>query len=528
MKKILLASLFVVTAACKPQAPSSSEKSLIFARPGDSVGLDLARQEDGESITIGVNILETLVGFKPGTTEIEPVLAERWDISKDGLTYTFHLRKDVKFSDGTPFNADAVVLAVERQWKKDHPLYAAGAPYKYWDAMAMDTIIKDVAKVDEMTVKFTLQHPNAPFLANVAMPFMAIGSPTALKADTAGFDQKPIGTGPYVLDSWKKDDSMVLVANPSYWGKKPEINRVVVRVIPDNSVRALELKKGSIHLMDYPNPADVADLAKDPNIELLKQEGMNFAYMAFNMKKAPYDKLEVRQALTMAVNRQRLIDELYMGFGALAKNPYPPFMLGYNNSVGHPSYNPEEAKKLLDKAGVKNLKVALWAMPVARPYNPNARKMAEFIQADFRKIGVDAEIVSYDWGTYLDKVGNGEHELVLMGWTGDNGDPDNFLFNLWSKDAAQTKPSQNYAFYMNDQVTQWMKDGQRQSDTPKRAEICKKILAQMAKDRPFMPIAHSVSVVPMRKEVEGYRICPTGNRRFDLVKWRNRPNNAGM
>lgn len=522
-----LLAISLTLISCKPKS-ASSEKALIFGRPGDSVGLDLARQEDGESINIGINILEGLAQFKLGTTEVEPCLAERWEIAKDGLTYTFFLRKNVKFSDGTPLNADAVLTAFERQWKKDHPLYASGAPYKYWDAMSMGDIVGSISKVDEFTVKIGLKHPNAPFLANIAMPFMAIPSPTALTKNPSGFDQKPVGTGPYKLDSWKKDDSMTLVANETYWGAKPEIKKVIVRVIPDNGVRSLELKRGSIHIMDFPNPSDIAELQKDSNVELLKQEGMNFSYMAFNMKKKPFDKWEVREALTMAVNRPRLLEEIFMGFGALAKNPMPPFILGYNNDVKDPEYNPEKAKELLAKAGVKDLKLQLWAMPVARPYNPNARKMAEFIQADYKKIGVDAEIVSYDWGTYLDKIGKGEHDLVLIGWTGDNGDPDNFLYNLYSKDAALISPSQNYAFYMSDAATNLFRQGQRETNLTKRADIYKKALGLFAKDRPVMPIAHSLTIVPTRKEIEGYKISPMGDRRFATVKWRAKPNNAGM
>ena len=523
MKQTLLLPIFLSLIAllggCS-KTTSTADSPLVFARPGDSVGLDPASHDDGESLNIAVNFFETLVTFKLGTTEIVPELAEKWEVSKDGLQYTFYLRKNVSFHDGTPFNADAVVFAINRQRDKTHPAYEFGAPYKYWENMGMSEIIKDVKKVDDFTVTISLQQPNAPFLANLCMPFMAIPSPTAVLKYGKTFDQHPIGTGAYTLKTWKKDDSMELTANENYWGTKANIKRVIVRVIPDNQVRALELKRGTVHIMEFPNPSDVAELKKDPNITILTQEGLNVGYMAFNMKKKPLDKLEVRKAISMAIDRKRIVDEIFMGLGVVAKNPMPPMVMGYNESIQDEVFNPEESKKLLEKVGVKDLKIQLWAMPVARPYNPNARKMAEFMQADLARVGIKAEIVSYDWGTYLDKIGKGEHELVLIGWQGDNGDPDNFLYTLWSKDSATKTPTNNYAYYMNEQVNADMKKAQSTVDLTEREKLYERVLEQMAKDRPFLPIAHSMFIVPTRSNVEGYQIHPTGDRRFAPVRFK--------
>ncbi len=510
----------IAVSGCKSKTTTTSSAStsgstLVMARAGDSVGLDLARHDDGESLSIGVNILETLVRFKSGTTEIEPSLATAWKISKDGLTYTFDLRKDVQFHDGTPFNADAVVFSFERQMNKNHPAYASGAPYKYWENMGMSSIVKEVKKIDDHQITITLHTPNAPFLANMAMQFMSIVSPTALLKTQKAFDQQPVGTGPFTLKSWKKDDQMELEAFSAYWGEKPKVSRVIIRVIPDAQVRMLELKRGSVHMMTYPNPSDIAQMEQDSNLKVLKSEGLNVGYMAFNMKKPPLDKLEVRQAISHAIDRGRIIKEIFQGMGTQAKNPIPPMLLGYANNVADTQYDPEKAKALLQKAGLKNLpKLQLWAMPVARDYNPNAKKMAEFIQADLQRVGIPTEIVSYDWGTYLDKIGKGEHDLVLIGWTGDNGDPDNFLMTLWSKDSADQVPTNNYAYYRSELVTNWLKEAQRISDLNQRATLYEKVQVQMANDRPMLPIAHSLNVMPVRAEVSGYDIQPVGDRRF--------------
>jgi ABC-type transport system substrate-binding protein len=464
-------------------------------------------------------MMEGLVAFKSGTTEVIPALATSWEISKDSLTYTFKLRPNVVFHDGTPMNADSVVFSVERQMNKNHPAYASGAPYKYWENMAMSDIVKSVKKLDDLKVQFQLKEANAPFLANLAMQFMFVVSPTAVLKFKEAFDQNPVGTGPYTLKAWKKDDQMELAAFPNYWGEKAKISRVIIRVIPDAQVRLLELKKGSVHIMLYPNPSEVAALEVNPEIKVLKSEGLNLGYVAFNMKKPPLDKWEVREAISMAIDRNRIRSEVFQNLAAVAKNPMPPMILGYANDTAEIEYNPEKAKGLLKKAGVKDLNISLWAMPVARDYNPNPKKMAEFMQADLKRIGVTANIVSYDWGTYLDKIGKGEHDLCMIGWTGDNGDPDNFLMTLWSKDSAVKVPTNNYAYYMNDSVTNWLKEAQRVTNLSKRAELYHKVQIQMAKDRPLLPIAHSLNVVPIRAEIDGYVLQPTGDRKFSSVRF---------
>jgi len=533
MRKVFATFVFLLLAAmaglsgCKNKkttvSNSTYDRPLVFARPSDSIDFDLARAEEGESITIGINFIERLIDFKDGSAELIPSLATSWEISKDGKTYTFHLRSKVVFHDGTPLNADAVVFNVERQWKKDHPAYSFSAPYSYWENMGMDQVLESVRKVDDLTVEFKLKYPFSPFLSAIATPFLSVESPTAILKYGKTIDQHPVGTGPYTLKTWKKDDFMELEAFPDYWGTKPKIKRVIVRVIPDNQVRLLELKKGSVHIMVYPNLSDLADIKNDPNIQVLSQPGLDIGYLAFNLKKPPLDKLEVRQAISMAIDRKRIVDELFQGYASVAKNMLPPTVMGYNSDVPQIKYDVEKAKTLLDKAGIRDLSLELWAMPVARPYNPNAKKMAEFIQADLKRVGINSKIVSYDWGTYLDKIGKGEGQVVIIGWNGDNNDPDNFLFTVWSKESALRTPTNNYAFYMNEDVNNWLKQGRTETKLELRADLYKKVQMQMYKDLPGLPINHSVVVVPIRKEVEGFALMPTGDRRFANVSFRSSP-----
>lgn len=516
---LLLSLSLLFVGACTKKQATPGEEVLVFARPGDSVGFDLAAREEGESMNIAINILESLVQFDPETKAPVPQLAESWTISKDHLTYTFQLRKNVKFQDGTDLNADAVVFSIERQMSKDHPAYSTGAPYKYWDSMAMSEIVKSVKKIDEHTVQFQLKQPNAPFLANLTMGFMAIVSPAAVLKYGREFDKNPVGTGPYRLTEWKKDEFLELTAFDQYWGEAPKIKKVRVRVIPDNQVRLLELKKGNVHIMDYPNYSDLPSLKASGDVTLLQQEGMNLGYLALNMTKPPLDRVEVRQAIAMAIDRERIKQQIFQNYAVLAKNPYPPMLMGYNDQVPELKFDPEEAKKLLASTGLKNIQLELWAMPVARPYNPNARKMAEFIQADLKRVGIETKIVSHEWGIYLDKLGRGEHDMALIGWSGDNGDPDNFLFNLFSIEAAEAIPSQNYSFYKNKAFNNLIVRARTETDPKLRAELYGKAQEIIARDRPFVPLVHSLVVVPQRKEVTGYRIYPTGDRKFAQVEF---------
>ncbi len=496
------------------KASSSKEGGvLVFARSNDAVGLDPGTEDDGESFYPIRHIYEGLVAFKPGTTEPEPRLAESWEVSADGLTYTFHLRSGVKFTDGTPMNADAVVYSFERQFKEDHPAYDQG-PWKYWGYMSMSDIVDSVVALDDMTVQMNLQKVEAPLLNNLSMEFAVIVSPTASAKYGDDFKNNPVGTGPYKMVSWTKGDSIVLEKNADYWGENIFLDRIIFKVIPDATARWLALQKGEVDIIDLPSPEDLDAIRADANVDLVSGAGLNVGYLAMNTAKKPFDNKLVRQAINYAINKDDIIKGVYGDSGQAAKNPIPPTMWGYNDDIVPYEYNPAKARELLAKAGYPNgFSTTLWAMPVVRPYNPNAKKMAEVMQEQLKAVGITAEIVSYEWGTYLDKTDNGEHDMALLGWGGDNGDPDNFLWVLLSEPAA-IPPAGNIAFWKNAEFTALCKEAKETADLATRAELYKKAQVIFHEECPWVPVAHSTDYVAMKKNVKGFVMSPLARREF--------------
>jgi dipeptide transport system substrate-binding protein len=266
--------------------------------------------------------------------------------------------------------------------------------------------------------------------------------------------------------------------------------------------------------MPYPNPADLDAMRKDPNVQVLEQPGLNVGYLAFNVTKKPFDDKRVRQALNMAINKQAIIDAVYLGTGIPAKNPIPPTMWSYNDDIKDYPYDPEQAKKLLAEAGHPNgFETDLWAMPVQRPYNPNARRIAELMQADLAKIGVKAEIKSFEWGEYRKRAQAGEHMTAQLGWTGDNGDPDNFLSVLLGCESARTNGS-NIAKFCHQPFEELVNQAKTISDQEKRAELYRKAQVIFKEEAPWFTIAHAVQLKPVRKEVVDFKLSPFGRHNF--------------
>ena len=503
-----------------------SAKTLVFCSEGSPENFYPAINTTGTSFDANGQIYSRIVEFERGGTRVVPGLAERWDISTDGKTYTFHLRRGVKwhsnriFKPTRDFDADDVVFSFERQWKENHPFFrVTSSNHSYFNDMGLPALMKSVEKLDDHTVRVTLNEPEAPFLADLAMEFAAIQSKeyadAMLKAGTPEkIDQEPIGTGPYYLLQYQKDAVIRYRAFADYWDGKAKIDDLVFSITPDAAVRWAKLQKGECHVMPYPNPADLDAMRRTPGVEVLEQPGLNIGYLAYNTTKKPFDDVRVRKALNMAINKKAIIDAVYLSTGVAAKNPIPPSMWSYNDDIADDPFDPAAAKKLLSDAGYPNgFTTDLWAMPVQRPYNPNARRIAELMQADLAKIGVTAEIRSFEWGEYRKRAQNGEHMMAQLGWTGDNGDPDNFLHSLLGCNSARTDGS-NIAKFCYPPFEELVAKAKSVSDQSERTALYRKAQAVFKEQAPWFTIAHAVQLKPVRKEVVDFKLSPFGRHTF--------------
>lgn len=510
-------------------APAWAVKTFVYCSEGSPSTFNPQLATDGTSFNASSHtVYNRLIEFKKGSTELEPALAESWKISKDGLKYTFKLRKGVKFHSNEffkptrDFNADDVIYSFESQKDSKHPLTVKTGNYEYFKSMEMDKLIKSIKKIDDYTVEFTLSQPEAPFLANIAMDFASILSKeyaeTLLKngKDLNTLGTHPIGTGPFVFKSYQKDTLIRFTANPQYFQKKPAIENLVFAITPDPNVRFQKLKVGECQFIADPSPQDLDSIAKTGNLKLMQREGMNVGYVALNTEKKPFDNIKVRQAVAHALNRDSYIKAIYLDRATVAKNPMPPTIWSYNNEVKDLKYDVEKAKALLKEAGFANgFETELWTMPVSRPYNPSGRKLGELMQADLAKVGIKVKLVTYDWPTYLEKARKGEHQMVQIGWTGDNGDPDNFLGYLLG--CASVKTGANYSRWCHQEFNKLVGDAKVLTDKKRRTELYKKAQVIFKKESPWVPVAYAKVYRAMAKNVQGYEIHPFGGDIFHDV-----------
>lgn len=506
-----------------------AKKTFIYCSEGSPSAFNPQITTDGTSNNAAAHtIYNRLVDFKYGTTEVVPALAESWKVTKKGTIYTFKLRKGVKFHKTkffTPtreFNADDVIFSFNRQLKKSHPYNKVnGGSYEYWNSMEMSKLIKEIKKLDKHTVRITLSTPEAPFIANMAMSFMGILSKEyadtlTLAKKKEDIDNLPVGTGPFIFKKYVKDNVIRYTANDDYWEGRPKIDSLVFAITPDASVRYQKLKAGECHLIIEPAPADLEAMAKNDKIDLLEAPGVNVAYLAMNVKKKPFTNVKVRRAVNYALNRAAYIDAIYMGNAVVAKNPFPPNIWSYNHSVRDYDYNPKKAKQLLAKAGFPNgFDTEIWTLPVTRPYNPAGKKMGEMMQADLARVGIRARLITYEWATYLTKSKAGEHQMIQLGWTTDNGDPDNFLAVLLGCASAET--GANRARWCNKDFNDLVMKAKSLTDQRARGKLYMKAQEVFKQRAPWVTIAHSKIFRAKSKKIKGYKIDPMGGDIFRYV-----------
>jgi peptide/nickel transport system substrate-binding protein len=498
-----------------PSLAMAASDTLIWGRGGDSVMLDLAQATDGESIKAGIQIFENLVKFGNNSMDVEPQLAESWKVSEDGLTWTFSLRKGVKFHDGTSFNAQAVYDSFARIIDKDHPFHGYGK----WKYLSLSLkYVSTIKIIDDYTISLTTQMPYAPLINNLALWLCPILSPKAMAEYKDQIGMHPVGTGPFKFVKWVKDDHILLNRNEEYWGGAPKLAKLIIKSIPETSTRLMALQSGAIDIADDLDPDSITLVKKDQNLVVMENASVNVGYIAINTSKPYLADPRVRQAINHAVDKNILIQTLFQGLAIPAKNPFAPSIWSYNDDIAPYEYDPAKAKALLKEAGFDmGREIELWAMPVSRAYMPDPVKTAELVQAYLAAVGIKCKIVRYDWGTYLKKTANGEHDLCMLGWLGGNADPDNFLYGLLSADTAIIPGASNVAIWKNAEFTDLVKKAQKTFDKAERTGYYKRAQVIAHDQAPWLPIAHTKVIRCFNKKVQDIPLRPNGLNSLEMV-----------
>ena len=478
--------------------------------------LDSPVSTDGEVYEITTQIFNMPVRMKPGGTDIEPDLTTSWTVSPDGLIWTFKLRQGVMFQDGTPFNAEAAKVNIDRWADAKNPLHGGkDLDYTYWDDFMADSF-QEARVVDPYTLQWVLKKPNAPLIYNLSIPAFGFTSPAALKQYGAnGIGQHPVGTGAFKFVEWVRDDHVTMQANPSYFRKGlPKVQHLIMRVMKDNAARFLSLKAGEINAMELPNPDDVKAAEADPSLAVTFRPPFNVGFIRFNMNDPIWKDKRLREAFALAINRKPIVDALYGGYGVVAQQHMPPGMWGRADTTGY-AYDPARAKQLLSEAGYPNgFSVDFWYLPIARAYFPNGKDIGTAIANDLGKVGIRVHLMTEDWATFgKDSRSSNKFQTFMSGWNGDDGDPDDWLGFFFPK----YDPTAAYYSYNNPAALDMIRKAKVVSDKTQRAQLYAQAELQILADYRDVPIAHSRVPLLLRKNVGGFVGQPNGSEYMESV-----------
>lgn len=475
---------------------------LILAILSDASSLDAHGSNDVVSTNIHVNIYETLVK-RNADNEIEPGLAESWE-QVDDLTWEFKLRENVTFHDGEKFDAEAVKANLDRI--RDE---AVASPRYFLFEM-----IEEVVVIDELTVQIKTEYPFAPLLAHLSHDGGGMMSPKTIEADYAAMKEgkepgtiiskNPAGTGFFKFDSWKPGQEIKLVNNEDYWDTPAHLDSVTFKVVPESATRVADLETGNAHITDPVEPNEVQRINDSGVASVDQTASSSLSYIGFNIDKEPFNDEKVRQAISMLVNKEEIIEGVYEGFGVPAIGPLAPDVFGFTENVDAIDYNVEKAKELLKEAGYEDgFKTTIWT-------NDNQQRMdtAVLVQQELKKANIDVEIETLEFGTYLEKTAAGEHDMYILGWSVPTGDADYGLYALFH--SSQKGDPGNRSFYENAEVDKLLDEGRQETDPDKRLDIYEEAQQLIIKDAPMVFIHHQEYLTGVSNKVKGYSIDNSG------------------
>ncbi len=539
-----LGVLAMVAAAGGGTSSKHASNALVFGSASDPVIIDGPLVSDGESLRVVDQIFQGLVGLKPGTTQIIPLLATSWAPSKNGLTWSFNLRKNVKFQDGTRFNSAAVCFNFNRWYNFPGPLQNSAVTY-YWNTVfggfahpaqgnpgPDKSLYKGCRTKGPNQVQLLLTRRSSSFLGALALTNFGIASPTALKkykADAGTVDsngvfhpsgtfgtQHPIGTGPYMLKTWQVGNKLEIDSWNGYWGAKAKLARIIFRPIADNAARLQALQSGEIQGFDLVAPQDIPTVKGNSNLKVLDRPAFNVGYVGINQAKPPLNNLKVRQAIAYGLDRASVVQKFYAGRGQVATEFLPPLVEGYaGKGVAKYPFSPNKAKQLLQSAGLTlPVPIEFWyPTSVSRPYMPDPQRNAEAFAASLEQSGFKVTFRNYPWRPdYLARVQNGEAQLFLLGWTGDFGDPANFDNVHFGQFNAQ------FGFH-NSKLFGMLSKADQETNIAKRINQYKAAEIYIMKYLPVVPYVHSRPALAFQKNVAGYIPSPVSLESFATVRY---------
>ncbi|MGA4633334.1 ABC transporter substrate-binding protein [Pseudomonas solani] len=514
---LLLAPLFAQAASLSVCTEASPE------------GFDVVQYNSLTTTNASADVLmNRLVEFDAQRGELVPGLAQSWEVSPDGLAYTFTLRPGVRFhateyfKPGRELDADDVLFSFQRMLDAANPWHkVAQSGFPHAQSMQLPQLIKSIDKVAPLQVRFTLNKPDATFLATLSMGFASIYSAEyaeqLMKAGTPEkLNAQPIGTGPFVFKRFQKDAVVRYGANPDYFAGKPAVDGLIFAITPDANVRLQKLRRGECQIALSPKPLDVQAASKDAALKVVQTPAFMTAFIGINSRHPPLDQAKVRQAINLAFDKQSYLKAVFEGSASAANGPYPPNTWSYAKDLPGYAHDPEKARTLLAEAGFKDgFKTTIWTRPSGSLLNPNPSLGAQLLQADLGKVGIQAEIRVIEWGELIRRAKAGEHDLLFMGWAGDNGDPDNFLTPQFS--CASVQSGLNFARYCDAELDKLISDGKGLADQAERTALYIKAQRIIQEQALWLPLAHPTAFALTRAGVEGYQANPFGRQDFSHV-----------